>query len=56
MQKINATTYQIQKDNGSVLFTSSTPCSLILLFASGKGLCTPQYVPKHFFNVKLVKY
>jgi hypothetical protein len=56
MQKINAYTYQIQKDNGSVLFTSSTPCSLILLYASGKGLFTPQYVPKNLFDVKLVKY
>lgn len=56
MQKINATTYQIVKDNGAVLFTSSTPCDLILLYASSKGLFTPQYVPKHFFNVKLVKY
>jgi hypothetical protein len=56
MQKINAHTYQIQKDNGAVLFTSSTPCGLILLYAGGKGLFTPQYVPKHLFNVKLVKY
>jgi hypothetical protein len=56
MQKINAYTYQIIKDNGAVLFTSSTPCNLILLYAGGKGLFTPQYVPKNLFNVKLVRY
>jgi hypothetical protein len=56
MKKIDSFTYQIQKDNGSLLFRSNTPCSLILLYASGKGLFTPQYAPKNLFNVKLVRY
>ena len=56
MQKINAKTYQLQKDNEAVLFTSSTPCSLILLYAGAKNLFNPPNVPKFTFNVKLTRY